>query len=134
MEFDVNFRNHPLDLFAGHYFLVPQVGLSARAPARSHFLWLSAPKPIVPPGTPFPTGATDLQSWMRDDPPLAPDWLRIGTDIIKRGTPPTFTTYNASFEHSGHTVTPYGYDHAPVSAATGILDVPPAVAQRQLAR
>jgi hypothetical protein len=104
VEFDVNFRNHPLDLPAGHYFFVPQVGLSAKAPAGSHFLWLSAPKPIVPPGTPFPAGATDLQSWMRDDPPLAPDWLRIGTDIIKKGSPPTFTTYNASFELSGHTV------------------------------
>jgi hypothetical protein len=48
---------------------------------------------------------------MRDDPPLAPDWLRIGTDIIKRGAPPTFTAYNASFELSGHTVNQHDYDH-----------------------
>lgn len=59
------------------------------------------PKPIVPPGTPFPAGSTDLQSWMRDDPPLAPDWLRIGTDILKQGTAPTFTTFNASFKLKG---------------------------------
>ena len=100
VEFDVTFGKHPLDLPAGHYFFVPQVGLSNKAPAGAHFLWLSAPKPIVPPGTPFPAGNTDLQSWMRDDPPLAPDWLRIGTDIIGG------TTFNASFEVSGQTVTP----------------------------
>ena len=69
--------------------------LAKKAPADAHFLWLSAPKPIVPPGTPFPAGNTDLQSWMRDDPPLAPDWLRIGTDIIGG------TTFNASFQVSG---------------------------------
>ena len=118
VEFDINFGKHALDLPAGHYFFVPQVGLSARAPASSQFLWLSAPKPIVPPGTPFPAGATDLQSWMRDDPPLAPDWLRIGTDIIKRGAPPTFTTYNASFELSGHTVNQYDYAES-IGSQTG---------------
>jgi hypothetical protein len=99
VEFDISFGKHPLDLPAGHYFFVPQVGLSPKAPARAHFLWLSAPRPIVPPGTPFPAGSTDLQSWMRDKPPLAPDWLRIGTDIIGG------TTFNAAFELSGRTVT-----------------------------
>jgi hypothetical protein len=98
VEFDVSFGNHSLDLPAGHYFFVPQVGLSRRAPAGSHFLWLSAPKPIVPPGTPFPAGSTDLQSWMRDDPPLAPDWLRIGTDIIGG------KSFNATFSLTGHTL------------------------------
>jgi hypothetical protein len=100
VEFDLTFGNHPLDLPPGHYFFVPQVGLSHRAPSGAHFLWLSAPKPIVSPGTPFPSGTTDLQSWMRDDPSLAPDWLRVGTDIIGG------TAFNASFELSGHTVTP----------------------------
>jgi hypothetical protein len=98
VEFDINFRNHPLDLPAGHYFFVPQVGLSDTAPAGADFLWLSAPRPIVPPGTPFPAGVTDLQSWMRDDPPLAPDWLRVGADIIG-GTPAP--TFNAAFSLSG---------------------------------
>jgi hypothetical protein len=90
----VTFKD-PFDLPADHYFFVPQVGLRNRAPAGSDFLWLSAPKPIQPPGTPF---TPDLQSWMRDDPPLAPDWLRIGTDIIGG------TTFNASFALSGETV------------------------------
>jgi hypothetical protein len=103
VKFNISFGNNPLDLPPDHYFLVPQVGLSATAPAGAHFLWLSAPKPIRPPGTPFPAGATDLQSWMRDDPPLAPDWLRIGTDILKAGAPPTFLTFNESFALSGQT-------------------------------
>jgi hypothetical protein len=133
VEFDVNFGKHPLDLPAGHYFFVPQVGLSARAPASSHFLWLSAPKPIVPPGTPFPAGATDLQSWMRDDPPLAPDWLRIGTDIIKQGAPPTFTTYNASFQLSGHTVEKSDYAQATDMTAKGLVDLVPTVTEQSLA-
>ena len=45
------------------------------------FYWLSAPRPIVPPGTPFPAGFTDLQEWIRNED-LAPDWLRVGTDIV----------------------------------------------------
>jgi hypothetical protein len=60
-------------------------------------LWLSAPKPIVAPGTPFPAGVTDLQSWTRDEN-LDPDWLRIGTDIVG-GTPAP--TFNATFSLTG---------------------------------
>jgi hypothetical protein len=108
--------NTPFDLPAGHYFFVPQVGLSDQAPAGADFLWLSAPKPIRT-ATPFPAGVTDLQSWMRDDPPLAPDWLRIGTDIIGG------TTFNASFSLSGRTVSPgiFGLSHS--SAAQGRADL-----------
>jgi hypothetical protein len=44
----VNFTT-PFNLPADHYFFVPQVELS-----NGDFFWLSAPKPIIPPGTPFP--------------------------------------------------------------------------------
>jgi hypothetical protein len=94
VQFDVTFKT-PLDLPADHYFFVPQVKLADDAAAGAHFLWLSAPKPIVKPGKPF---TPDLQAWMRDDPPLAPDWLRIGTDIIAGGT-----TFNAVFSLKGKT-------------------------------
>jgi hypothetical protein len=55
---------------------------------------LSAPRPIVPPGTAFPVGFTDLQSWIRNEN-LAPDWLRIGTDITHQGP------FNAAFSLNG---------------------------------
>jgi len=78
----------PILLPADHYFFRPEVGLSS-----GNFLWLSAPKPIVAPGTPF---APDRQSWIRNDN-LAPDWSRIGTDITGQGP------FNASFSLSGVT-------------------------------
>ena len=53
--------------------------------------------PIAPPGTPFPPGFTDLQSWTRDMM-LDPDWLRIGQDIVG-GNP--FPTFNAAFSLDG---------------------------------
>jgi hypothetical protein len=80
----------PVALPAGHYFFRPEVALSS-----GEFLWLSAPKPIVAPGTPFTSGS-DLQSWIRNDA-LAPDWLRIGTDITHQGP------FNATFSLSGET-------------------------------
>ncbi|MBI3432979.1 MAG: PEP-CTERM sorting domain-containing protein [Hydrogenophilales bacterium] len=91
VEFAVNFVT-PFDLAAGHYFFVPLVELTG-----GDFLWLSAPRPIVPPGTPFPPGSTDLQTWTRDDF-LAPDWLRVGTDIVGGSPAPTF---NAVFSLTG---------------------------------
>jgi hypothetical protein len=66
----------PILLPAGHYFFVPQVLLTS-----GNFFWLSAPKPIVPPGTPF---APDLQEWIRNAN-LDPNWLRVGTDIVGAG-------------------------------------------------
>jgi hypothetical protein len=116
VEFDVSFA-HPFDLPAGHYFFVPQVGLSDQAPAGADFLWLSAPKPIVAPGTAFPPGFTDLQSWMRDDPPLAPDWLRIGTDIIGG------TAFNAAFSVAGETAPPAISSLSQTSVAEGSPDL-----------
>jgi hypothetical protein len=80
----------PFNLPADHYFFVPQVSLSSG----DTFLWLSAPRPIVPPGTAFPPGFTDLQTWIRDEA-LQPDWLRVGTDIVGAGA------FNASFSLTG---------------------------------
>jgi PEP-CTERM motif len=97
VRFDLSFT-HGLLLPANHYFFVPQVEVSD---ADGNFFWLSAPKPIVSPGTPFPPGSTDLQSWTRDDISpnnLAPDWLRVGTDITGQGP------FNAAFSLSGSTV------------------------------
>jgi hypothetical protein len=79
----------PVDLPADHFFFRPEVGL-----ANGNFLWLSAPKPIVAPGTPF---NPDLQTWIRNDN-LAPDWSRVGTDITHQGP------FNASFSLTGETV------------------------------
>ncbi len=79
----------PFDLPTNHYFFVPQVLLTN---ASEHFLWLSAPKPIVSPGTPF---VGDLQEWIRNAE-LDPDWLRVATDIV--GAPPAF---NATFSLGG---------------------------------
>ena len=80
--------NPPISLPTNHYFFRPEVRL-----ASGDFLWLSAPRPIVAPGTPF---LGDLQSWIRNDN-LAPDWLRIGTDITGQGP------FNAAFSLSGET-------------------------------
>jgi hypothetical protein len=91
VQFNITF-NTPLTVAAGQFFFRPEVGLNT-----GDFLWLSAPKPIVGPGTPF---ATDLQTWIRNDGPgsLAPDWSRIGTDITHQGP------FNAAFSLSGQTI------------------------------
>jgi len=86
--FDVSFST-PIDLQAGQYFFRPEVGLTS-----GNFLWLSAPKPITGGTGPF---VGDLQSWIRNDS-LAPDWLRIGTDITGQGP------FNATFSLSGTTL------------------------------
>jgi len=101
VQFNVNFTTPfdlPFDLptNSGHFFFVPQVQVTG-----GEFLWLSAPKPV-----PFPPGFTDLQSWTRDEISpnnLAPDWLRVGTDIVGpiNGV---ITQFNASFSLNGVTV------------------------------
>lgn len=73
--------NPPILLPADHYFFRPAVFSTS-----GDFLWLSAAAPVAP----------DLQSWIRNDN-LAPDWLRIGTDITGQGP------FNASFSLSGET-------------------------------
>ena len=84
--------NPPILLPADHYFFRPEVQV-----ADGEFLYLSAPRPIKAPGIPF-TG--DLQAWIRNSD-LAPDWLRIGTDIIGGSPAPTF---NMTFSLTGETV------------------------------
>jgi len=98
VEFAVTFTT-PFSLPPDHYFFVPQVEITT---ASGEFLWLSGTRPLVP--SPFPPGVTDLQSWTRDDVSannLAPDWARIGTDIVGGATPPTF---NAAFSLAGQTI------------------------------
>jgi hypothetical protein len=91
VEITITFTS-PIVLPAGNYFLRPEVEV-----INGDFLYLSAPRPIVSPGTPF---ATDRQAWIRNSN-LAPDWLRIGTDIVGGATPPTF---NMTFSLTGETV------------------------------
>jgi hypothetical protein len=91
VEITISF-NPPILLPADHYFFRPEVQV-----ADGEFLYLSAPRPIKAPGIPF-TG--DLQAWIRNSD-LAPDWLRIGTDIIG-GTPAP--TFNMTFSLTGETV------------------------------
>jgi hypothetical protein len=92
VQFNVTFIT-PFTLGPDHVFFRPEVDLGSTG----NFLWLSAPKPIVAPGTPF---ATDLQTWTRTDGTgaLAPDWSRIGTDITNQGP------FNASFTLTGTAV------------------------------
>lgn len=91
----------PIVLPAGHYFFRPDVLVNG-----GDFLYLSAPRPIVSPGTPF---LGDLQAWIRNSD-LAPDWLRIGTDVIGGATPPTF---NMTFSLTGDTVAQAGIPGEP---------------------
>ena len=94
VQFNVTFST-AFDLPADHYFFVPQVYLFSTA---RHFFWLSAPKPIVAPGTPF---SPDLQTWIRNSN-LDPNWLRVGTDIVGNGDP-NAPTFNAAFSLHGST-------------------------------
>jgi hypothetical protein len=91
VEIDITFTP-PIFLPPDHYFFRPEAQVSG-----GNFLYLSAPKPIQPPGTPFPPGTTDLQAWIRNAN-LAPDWLRIGTDIT--GQAPV----NMTFSLAGETI------------------------------
>jgi hypothetical protein len=93
VRFNVTFTVPFFVLGPDHVFFRPEVDLGNSG----NFLWLSAPMPIVAPGTPF---TPDLQSWIRNDGPgaLAPDWERIGTDVTHQGP------FNAAFSVDGVTV------------------------------
>ena len=82
----------PIILPSDHYFFRPEVQVIG-----GDFLYLSAPRPIVSPATPF---LPDLQAWIRNSN-LKPDWLRIGTDIIDGPVAPTF---NMTFSLTGTTI------------------------------
>jgi hypothetical protein len=82
----------PIILPSDSYFFRPEVSLTDGA-----FLFLSAPRPILAPGTPF---LPDRQAWIRNAN-LKPDWLRIGTDIIDGAPAPTF---NMAFSLAGDTI------------------------------
>src|SRR6478736_1341458 len=86
VEITITFTR-PIILPAGHYFFRPEVLLTS-----GDFLYLSAPKVIPAP--------KDLQAWIRNSN-LAPDWLRIGTDIVGGATAPNL---NMTFALAGETV------------------------------
>jgi hypothetical protein len=90
VRFTITFTT-PFTLGADHVFFRPEVDLGSVG----DFLWLSAPKPTMP-----PLFAGDLQTWIRTDGPgaLAPDWSRIGTDITDQGP------FNAAFSLTGFVV------------------------------
>ncbi|MFT4151198.1 MAG: VPLPA-CTERM sorting domain-containing protein [Paracoccaceae bacterium] len=89
VTFDLTFLTG-LSLTADQYFFVPEVDLGTAG----SFYWLSAASPVDATGTPF---ADDLPGWVRDDT-LAPDWLRVGKDIVGTGS------YNFAFSLTGQTV------------------------------
>ena len=86
VEIAITFTS-PIILPAGHYFFRPEVLLTS-----GDFLYLSAPKVIPAP--------KDLQAWIRNSN-LAPDWLRIGTDVVGGAPAPQF---NMTFSLAGETV------------------------------
>jgi len=89
VEITITFTS-PIILPAGNYFFRPEVLVTG-----ADFLYLSVPRPIVPPGNAF---VGDRQAWIRNSN-LAPDWLRIGADIIVDGD-----TFNMAFSLNGETV------------------------------
>jgi hypothetical protein len=93
----------PIVLPAGHYFFRPEVVVTS-----GDFLYLSAPRPMVSPATPI---NPDLQAWIRNDH-LAPDWLRIGTDIIDAAGA-NGPTFNMTFSLSGNTIPEAGIPGEP---------------------
>ena len=98
----------PFDLPADHYFFIPQVELD-----QGNFLWLSAPKPISGGTGPF---VPDLQSWIRNEN-LAPDWLRIGTDVIGNQTGAGARAFNAAFSLTGEAL---AVSEPPIWALLGV--------------
>jgi hypothetical protein len=95
VEITITFTS-PIILPAGHYFFRPEALLTS-----GDFLYLSAPKVIPAP--------KDLQAWIRNSN-LAPDWLRIGTDIVGGAPAPNF---NMTFSLARETVPEAGTPGVP---------------------
>jgi hypothetical protein len=91
----------PILLPAGQYFFRPDVLVNG-----GDFLYLSAPRS---PGVPF---VGDLQAWIRSSR-LAPDWLRIGTDIIGADPGAAAPTFNMTFSLNGNTIPGAGISGEP---------------------
>ena len=91
----------PILLPAGQYFFRPEVLVNG-----GDFKYLSAPRS---PGVPF---LGDLQAWIRNSG-LAPDWVRIGTDIIGADAPATPPTFNMTFSLTGNTIPEAGIPGEP---------------------
>jgi hypothetical protein len=89
----------PIVLPAGHYFFRPDIQL-----ADGDFLYLSAATPVAP----------DLQAWIRNSD-LAPDWLRIGSDIIGADpiTGAAAPKFNMTFSLAGNTIPEAGIPGEP---------------------
>ena len=85
----------PILLPAGHYFFRPDVLLTG-----GDFLYLSASTPVAP----------DLQAWIRNSH-LAPDWVRIGTDVIGGGA--AAPKFNMTFSLGGNTIPEAGISGEP---------------------
>ena len=92
VEITITFTS-PIVLPSGQYFFRPEVLLSTGG----DFRYLSGPRPI-PGGSAL---SPDRQAWIRNST-LAPDWLRIGTDIIGVGA------FNMAFSLNGETVPDVG--------------------------
>jgi hypothetical protein len=109
VDFSVRFAPS-IDLPPGHYFFIPQVRMRT-----GQFLWLSVPRPIVAPGTPF---LGDLQAWIRNGN-LDPDWLRVGGDIVGGSPAPTF---NMAFSLEGTTLCYANCDESTDSPVLNVYD------------
>jgi hypothetical protein len=113
VQINITFKE-PIVLPAGHYFFRPEVLVTD-----GDFLYMSAPRPIVSPGIPF---NGDLQAWIRNSR-LAPDWVRIGTDVIGATPPAVAPTFSMTFSMSGNTVPDAGIPGEPNCAAKSVSAV-----------
>ena len=94
VKFSVNFTT-PFNLAADQYFFVPQVEVTE---ADGNFFWLSAARPIVPPGTPFPRASPifrvghEMQCWTLTGCGSAPTSLAPLRQRVQRLTRPFRST------------------------------------------